>query len=100
MDSLGDAIDEARRLGRLEGERFDLELREAERRAREERLSRIAFGAEPDGAPGRESEPESSATVTRLQRDVQRLAAFHDAVLRSKAWRVIQALRRPFGRSW
>ena len=94
--------DDARRLGQLEGESFDRELRQREQRHREERLARLAMGAESDGAWAGlpDGEGASGATVVRLQRDVERLAAFHDAVVRSKAWWLIQALRRPFGRAW
>ena len=35
-----------------------------------------------------------------LRQDVERLAAFHQAVLHSRAWQLIQWARRPFGRAW
>jgi hypothetical protein len=100
MQALDDPLAEARRLGRLEAERFDLALREAERREREERLSRLALAAEEDDGGWDGAGGGSSAVVQRLERDVERLAAFHNAVVRSKSWRLIQAARRPFGRAW
>lgn len=95
-----DEIDEARRLGRLEAERYDLTLREREGREREERLVRLAVGAEDSWETAAPLLNDSSSTVWRLQQDNERLAEFHRAVVNSKAWRLIQALRRPFGRAW
>ena len=99
MPATQDELALARQAGRLEAEAFDRTLREAEAREREERLGRFAWeaatdtGRDADAAPGTE-------TVWRLQQDVARLAAFHQAVLRSRAWRVVQWARRPFGRAW
>lgn len=85
-------------LGRMEAERFDEALRDLERREREDRLARLALGAD-DGPIGLEG-GLSSAVVRRLQQDVERLAGFHHAVLRSRPWRVIQGMRRLVGRAW
>ncbi|HYG61644.1 MAG TPA: hypothetical protein VEL74_03615 [Thermoanaerobaculia bacterium] len=98
-------LDDARLRGRTEAETFDRELRERELRDREARLTRLAWGAEdqdPLAALTSERTDRSggSDVVWRLQQDVERLAGFHNAVLRSKAWKLIQLARRPFGRSW
>jgi hypothetical protein len=98
MNPLQDQLEEARSLGRLEAERFDGSLREQELREREDRLSRLARGAAETFARG--ADGGESARVWRLQQEVERLAAFHQAVLRSRVWQVVQALRRPFGRAW
>lgn len=98
MEMPDEMLDDARLRGRTEAETFDRELRERELRDREARLTRLAGGAD-DEAPlawTAGGDPE----VWRLQQDVERLAAFHNAVVNSKAWRLIQAARRPFGRSW
>jgi hypothetical protein len=95
-----DELAEARRFGRLEAERHDLGLREREGREREDRLVRLAAGAETAGEPGESVATGSSSTLWRLQQENERLAEFHRAVTHSKAWRLIQALRRPFGRAW
>ncbi|HXO19898.1 MAG TPA: hypothetical protein VOA87_08250 [Thermoanaerobaculia bacterium] len=87
------------RLGRLEGEAFDAALRDREQRERDDRLSRLARAPDDAGAASAKA-TASAAEVWRLERDVARLAAFHLAVDRSRAWRVIQWLRRPFGREW
>ncbi len=90
------------RLGREEGEAFDRRLRETERREREDRLSRIAWGGsglvETD-PPGFAAVP-TATEVLDLQREVRRLTHFHDAVQRSRAWRLAQRLRRMIGRQW
>jgi hypothetical protein len=102
MPASQDELALAREAGRLEAEAFDRTLREAEAREREERLGRIAWDSPGEGF--RESTGADAAmaveTVWRLQQDVARLAAFHQAVLRSRAWRLIQWARRPFGRAW
>jgi hypothetical protein len=94
-----DELAEAQRLGRLEAERLDLAWRELEARQREERLGRLAWTIEAEDAAFAGG-GGSIATAMRLQRDVERLAAFHQAVTKSRAWRLIQALRRLVGRAW
>lgn len=84
-------------LGSVEGERFDRKLRERERSEREERLVRIAMEADAREAVGA---VVGSADSARLRRQVDELASFHTAVLRSRGWRLLQLLRRPFGRDW
>ena len=93
-------LEEARLLGRLEAERFDASLRERERCEREERLTRLAAGDEAAFEPAVELFSNGSGSTWRLQQDIQRLAAFHQAVERSKAWRLIQVARRLVGRAW
>jgi len=106
MPATQDELALAREAGRLEAEAFDRALREAEAREREERLGRLAWdaaGAAPTASSGRENaeaRPAGAETVWRLQQDVARLAAFHQAVLRSRSWRLLQWARRPFGRAW
>lgn len=96
-----DDLGEARNLGRLEAEAFDRRLREAEARDREVRLARLAASTdreeEASWSGGGDGSPYE---VWQLRRDVERLAGFHQAVLHSRAWRLLQALRRPFGRAW
>lgn len=102
MDGL-DQTREEERCGGLEATAFDLRLRALESREREDRLTRLvaerpdlaAFPAlplPPTGADGVE--------VERLRREVMLLAEYQQAVLRSKGWKLVQVLRRPFGRAW
>jgi hypothetical protein len=95
-----DELTDARSLGRLEAESLDRALREREGREREDRLARLAMGAEPAWETGGGLAEESSGTMWRLQQEIERLTAFHRAVVGSKAWRLIQALRRLAGRAW
>jgi hypothetical protein len=94
-----DDLVDLRRLGQLEAESFDAALRERERCEREERLTRLAAGDETAGEPAALF-GESSGPTWRLRQDYERLASFHHAVVRSKAWRAIQAARRLVGRAW
>ena len=71
-------LEEARRMGRAEGEAFESLLREAERSARKELV------VSPPDLPG----------------DLRQLAEFHHAVINSRSWRVLQAVRGIFGRAW
>jgi hypothetical protein len=94
----------ASELGRLRAEALEHELRQAEQREREARLALLAWNADGDPPPA-ELEPRAAGAagageVWRLQQEVERLAAFHHAVLSSRSWRLLQALRRPFGRAW
>ncbi len=85
--------------GRAQAIAFDAALRQVEDAERTERLTRLAAGLEDDPWPaeGAESAPTE---VARLQRQVEALSQFRTAVLSSKPWRVIQAVRRLFGRAW
>ena len=100
MDGLDQTQEEERR-GELEARAFDSRLRELESREREDRLTRLvaerpdlsSFPASPPGGadPGQ---------MDRLQREVAMLAEYQLAVARSRGWRLLQVLRRPFGRAW
>jgi hypothetical protein len=98
MTATQDELATARNAGRLEAEAFDRALREAEAREREELLGRLA--SRTGGSREAFEPPGTTYSVLRLQQDVARLATFHQAVLRSRAWRVVQWARRPFGRAW
>ncbi len=111
-------LTQAKELGRLKAEQLDAALRMAEQRERELRLAGLVWegsGSDSptwaaDGAAGGNGfragggadglAGASTAEVWRLRQDVERLSAFHQAVQRSRAWRLIQSLRRPFGRAW
>ena len=99
MSEQPEELARARELGRLKAEALEHELRAAEQREREGRRARLAWNV--DGDPLAELEPRAANTgeVWRLQQEIERLAAFHQAVLRSRSWRVLQWLRRPFGRA-
>jgi hypothetical protein len=97
-----DETTEAGRCGQLEAKAFDLRLRELESRERVDRLTRLV-AERPDLAAVPAVSPvgrADSAEVDRLQRQVALLAEYQQAVLRSKGWRAVQLLRRPFGRAW
>jgi len=100
MDGL-DQTPEAERCGELEAKAFDLRLRELESREREDRLTRLV-AERPDLAavPAMPLGGADVAQVERLQREVAMLAEYQHAVARSRGWRLLQALRRPFGRAW
>jgi hypothetical protein len=97
-----DGFEQARQLGRLKAERLDLALRREEQRERERRLARLTWDGGGEELPLLQGDEGSfaGAETWRLQQDVERLAAFHGAVLRSRAWRLVQLMRRPFGRAW
>jgi hypothetical protein len=91
-----DDLAAARQSGRLAAERLDRELRAVEERERRRwRLERL-----PEPRAPAAFAPASPAEVERWRREVEELAAFRAAVLGSRAWRVIQLLRRLIGRSW
>lgn len=103
MDGLDETM-ESERYGELEARSFDLRLRELESREREDRLTRL-IAERPDllAAPSAVPAPfpaQESAVVERLQREVALLAEFQSALVHSKGWHLLQALRRPFGRAW
>lgn len=97
MQPSDDPLADARHLGRLEGERFVAHLRAAELHERQERLTRLAASHADDDVTG---PLEENGAAWRLRQEVERLTAFHDAVVQSRAWRLVQAVRRPFGRAW
>jgi hypothetical protein len=111
MSEPREELAQARQLGRFQAERLDAALRAAEQSEREMIFARLLWdgiGADPaalamSGGSGGEaggSVAAGASEVWRLQQDIQRLAAYHQAVQRSRAWRVVQWLRRPFGRAW
>jgi hypothetical protein len=89
-----------RRRGSQEGESFDRRLREIEGAERQQLLDRAA----PDAASARSgagyyfSEPPSLHTL-QLQREVDSLKYYYNAVQGSRAWRLTQGLRRLVGRA-
>ncbi|HEV8230936.1 MAG TPA: hypothetical protein VGQ75_01195 [Thermoanaerobaculia bacterium] len=87
------ALDLARRLGELEAEVLHLRLRLKESLARELRLVERAMKAE-------ENVENALATEHELRLQTERYAEFHRALDRSRAWRMIQFLRRLVGREW
>jgi hypothetical protein len=91
---------EARLSGRHDGEAFALALRQRELRERQERLTLLAWGSDGEAAFSAAEPISSEAEVLRLQHDMEQLASFHQAVLRSRPWRVIQLLRHLLGRAW
>ena len=92
---------EAEDCGELEARAFDSRLRELESREREDRLTRLV-AERPDlaAAPAPLPAGGDAAETERLRREVALLAEYQQAVIRSRAWRLIQLLRRPFGRAW
>ena len=92
---------EAEDCGELEARAFDSRLRELESREREDRLTRLV-AERPDlaAAPAPPLAGGDAAETERLRREVALLAEYQQAVVRSRAWRLIQLLRRPFGRAW
>jgi len=93
-------ITEAMRHGRVEAQALDLRLRAVEGREREERLARLAGDRADLAAVATHAPHGDTVLVDRLQREVEQLAAYQRAVVRSRGWRFVQMLRRPFGRSW
>jgi hypothetical protein len=91
-------IAEARSLGTFSGEDFDSHLRSRERAERAELLTRA-----------RDSQPATrqaagpvypTEDIAGLKRELELLREFRLTVVRSKGWKVVQALRRLVGRAW
>jgi hypothetical protein len=96
--SPGDGAEEpslagARKQGELEAEVVHLRLRLKESLARELRLVERAVKAE-------ENVENALANEHELRLQIEQYTEFHRAVGRSRAWRVIQLLRRLVGREW
>lgn len=97
-------LDETRKAedcGELEAKAFDLRLRALESSEREDRLTRLVaerpdLAALPVQPPG----GADASQLERLQREVALLADYQHAVALSRGWRLLQVLRRPFGRAW
>lgn len=95
------AVADAERFGRLEAEAFDSGLREIEQRERENLLGRSALASDQLGSAGQDDVPALTSTeALRLRREIDRLADFHRTLLHSRSWRLLQALKSPFGRAW
>ncbi|HUP22824.1 MAG TPA: hypothetical protein VNB06_07775 [Thermoanaerobaculia bacterium] len=72
-------------------------LRSEEDRAIQQRLALLTAGPTEGIA---DNETDVPTEVARLRRRLEELAEFRAAVLRSRAWRTIQSVRRIFGRAW
>ncbi len=94
------ALTDAERFGRLEAEALDADLRRVELRERESLLGRTELSVVGFGSPTQEEPTVTNTEVLRLRRENDRLVEFHRALLHSRSWRLLQALRRPFGRAW
>ncbi len=81
--------------GQLEAERYDAALREDEQSRLRERLAVLA--EDDDGEP---VDAAALAELVRLRLQVEDLASFKHAVLRSRGWQVLQLLRGLVGRAW
>ena len=88
-----DALSDARRLGEMEAELVHLRFRLKESVARELRLVERTLRSE-------EALDQALSTEHDLRAQIARYAAFHEAVKRSRPWRMLQFLRRLLGREW
>jgi len=95
-----DEIAKEKNAGTLEAQSFDLRLRVLEAHEREDRLVRLVSERPDLAAAPAPFAMYDAVVVSRLQQQIELLAGFQRAVLRSKGWRLLQALRRPFGRAW
>ena len=98
MDRQWTDVAEARLCGQHDGEAFALALQERDLGERLDLLTRLAWSE--DGAPAKPEPRDSPELVSRLQREVEELAKFHTAVLGSRAWILVQRIRRLLGRAW
>ena len=87
------ALADARTRGELEADVLHLRLRLKESLARELRLVERTTKAE-------EALENALATEHDLRMQIERYSAFHRAVEHSRAWKIVQAVRRLFGRAW
>ena len=77
----------------MEAELFDLKLRLRESQERERRLIELNKQLE-------EEVEDAPKTEHQLRRELNEFAAFHNAVERSRTWKIIQAARALVGRKW
>jgi len=91
-------IAEARSLGKFSGEDFDSHLRSRERAERAEFLTRARSSETAAGQSGGLVYPTED--IAGLKRELELLRGFRLTVVRSKGWKVVQALRRLVGRAW
>lgn len=89
-----------RRLGELEGASFEATLAARERAERSERLSRIALARDEADLPADVPSAFSRRDRPELESRLRELTHFHDAVVRSRSWHLLQQVRRLFGRAW
>jgi hypothetical protein len=91
-------IAEARSVGTFSGEDFDSHLRSRERAERAALLVR----ARDRGPTTQQSTGPVYPTddIIGMKRELELLREFRLTVVRSKGWRVVQALRRLVGRGW
>jgi glycosyltransferase involved in cell wall biosynthesis len=80
-------------LGDLEAQLADLKLRVQESHEREQRLIDRAFEAE-------EKLADELSTEHELRTQIARYAELHQALQRSKPWKMVQFFRRLLGREW
>lgn len=86
-----------RRAGAQAGEELDSRLREVEHRGR---VARAMHFAPPSPSLNPAPTPPNREETWRLACELEIVRAFQERVFRSRGWRVLQALRRPFGRAW
>jgi hypothetical protein len=99
MDGMDD-ITAAKDAGTMEAQAFDLRLRVLEAHERGDRLVRLVSERPDLAAAPAPFHINDAFVVDRLQEQVDLLSGFQRAVLRSKGWRLVQALRRPLRRAW
>ena len=83
----------AEALGAAEAELAEARLRVRESQEREQRLMAQVFDAE-------ERLAETLSTEHELRMQIARYAEFHEAVKKSRSWKLLQFVRRLFGREW
>jgi hypothetical protein len=96
IDVAPDALVEARLAGSRQAEAFDQSLRKREWQEREDRLAGLAGGGDEEPS----LRHASSEQLHHLERQVETLASFHRAVMSSRGWQMLQAMRRLMGRAW
>ena len=96
-----DPLADARLAGRREAQLLDLRLRQREAREREDRLGRlVAERSDLSMAPATRGSIVDSVRIERLERELSEVTSYQSAILRSKGWKMVQSVRRLFGRAW
>lgn len=93
-----DRLRRARERGRREAEDFVLGLERREQQERETRLARLAW--KPRRRDEDWADEEAGLRVVQLEARIHELNRYVQAVESSTPWRVIQWVRRLFGRAW
>jgi uncharacterized protein involved in type VI secretion and phage assembly len=93
-----ESLRRARELGRRDAETFALRLERQEQQERETRLARLAW--RPRRREEEWADGEASLRVVQLEGRIHELNSYVQAVESSTPWRVIQWVRRLFGRAW